>query len=82
VLVGTGGLVFAFLAWLSARRSVRISEGQLELAREQAERQPALEGRVRFEPGTRRSRRSKFGSLEVEVVNTGKTAAHDVHGWI
>ena len=44
----------------------------MELAREQAERQPALGGRVRFEPSTRRSRRSKFGSLEVEVFNTGK----------
>jgi hypothetical protein len=71
VLVGAGGLVLACLAWLSARRSVRISEEYLA-ARERAERQPALEGSVRLEPSTRRSRRSKFGSLEVKVFNTGK----------
>jgi hypothetical protein len=71
VLVGAGVSSSPFIAWLSARRSVRIAEEYLA-AREQGERQPALEGRVRLEPSTRRSRRSKFGSLEVKVFNTGK----------
>jgi len=79
VLVGAGGLVFAALAWWSSRRSVRLSEEQLKLAREQAERHPELKGRVWVKPGLRNP---AFGRLIVEVANTGKTAAHHVHGWI
>jgi hypothetical protein len=50
VLVGSGTLIFAFLAWSSSRKSARmaqraleISEEQLRLTREQAEMRPYLE---------------------------------------
>jgi hypothetical protein len=50
VLVGGGALIFAFLAWLNSRKSVKVakrslyaSEEQLRLAREQAQTHPDLE---------------------------------------
>jgi hypothetical protein len=50
VLVGGGALIFAFLAWLNSRKSVKVakrslgtSEKQLRLARKQAQARPDLE---------------------------------------
>lgn len=40
--IGVGSLLFAALAWPKARRSVQVSEEQLELARRQESRRPQL----------------------------------------
>jgi hypothetical protein len=80
VLVGVLSVFFALLAWLSSQRSVRISEEQLEIAREEAEREPELEATVKFRPS--KSMFSKRNELVVEVANTGRAAAHGLHGWI
>lgn len=79
IVLGAGGVLFAFLAGRTSRKSVRVSEEQLRLAREQAEMRPILEVECYVEPP---EERGHAAPLVVEVANGGKAAASDVHGWI
>jgi hypothetical protein len=55
-----------------------LAEEQLQLAREQAEMRPDL----KVFCAVRRSKSLEKGTLQVEVANSGKVAAHNVRGWI
>jgi len=59
-------------------RQRKSDEEQLRLAREQAEMRPDLEVFCAI----RRRKSSEKGTLQVEVTNSGKVAAHNVRGWI
>lgn len=59
-------------------RQRKSDEEQLRLAREQAEMRPDLEVFCAI----RRRKSSEKGTLQVEVANSGKVAAHNVRGWI
>jgi hypothetical protein len=79
LLVGSGAFYFAWRASRSGDRTAELSEEQLQLAKGQAEMRPHLDVLCEVR---RRRRDPASGTLRVEVVNSGRTAAHNVHGWI
>jgi hypothetical protein len=75
------GILFAFFAWRTARRSVQVSEEQLRLAREQTAMRPKLGVSMRDTPFTWGPGRVEHADavLHFEVTNTGRTTAHNVY---
>lgn len=86
LIISAGGLlaasvatIFAVLSWLTSRSSKIIAEESLKLGREQALMQPRLDVDCYVEPPEHEGDPTL---LVVEIVNEGRTAATDIHGWI
>jgi hypothetical protein len=82
VLFGAGALVLSYLAWRASHQQLALAHQQLALAQQQAQMRLDLDVSCEVERSGSSRREPQSGTLLVHVHNTGKTAAHNVHGWL